>query len=262
MNKHIITGLTCGLLFFVAACSNNSPGNETHTQEDLIPVKEPGAYCFVYCDFTRSMDQKAHEKVIADAMKIYDSLNKECSLFYFTVGNNPFREPLFSCSFNEEHLMTPQKRTKMSQARRNQRDTLLRRLQEARIRESSLTTCIIDNIRQSAQNCLNINESGDGDFRIVFLSDMLENCGDISIQRGQYKRAEESIAKLKITEDFKKFSNLRIAVVVSSSKGDGNEKLGNFWTNVFEKFRYNGPRIRLSAMIPWEKLRSHSVGIR
>lgn len=237
------------LLVFYTLVSCNPDGPKTEVVAAPIP------YCFVYCDFTNSMDTIAHDKVVRDALTIYDSLSRTHRLSFFTIGNNPFRELIATSSFVTEGLMSETERNFKLLAVTRYRDTLKKNLVKAQREETSGKTCIIKNIKQALQHCLNISESGDGNFKLIFLSDMLENCEGINIQSDRYRAADSLVSKMQPADSFSKFKNLTIAVVISYSKDNVDDRLTEFWEKVFAKFKYTGARIRPSPSIPWEKLR-------
>ena len=252
--KHLNKIILCCTFLFNACCN-------------VDPQKsEAKKYCFVYCDFTNSMDSLAHAKVIDDAIQIYDSFHTTHSISFFSIQPNPYAIAIFKSQSEVTRLTYATQDSIIKKTLEQKREQLKESLYKACHEVDTTGTCIIKNIQQAIRDCNNLADTNTT-FKLIFLSDMLEYCDSINLEDWdikasiRYKNANNVLDRDTNLITFPKDQDFKIAVVVSARvSSPKNERLDNqlhqdFWERVFKKFEYTGPKIELSSQIPWAKLK-------
>lgn len=227
-----------------------------HSDNDF----EPAPHCFVFCDFTRSLDSNAHEKVIRDALKIFDSLGQVCELEFYTISSDSYSEPFFRNEPDVMDLATEMETNAQKKNKKKLRDSLNLELRKAYLEDKSRQTCIIETIKKSIDEIRTLKRTDMAPVYLIFLSDMLESCNRINIEQQpdkeiSYTHATKELNGLTITDSLPLNRRIKVALVISTSGAAINrDQHGLFWNKVFQKFGYKGNRITLSGNIPFEQL--------
>jgi hypothetical protein len=231
----------------IASCSgseNLQPTelNRTHTAGGNNPAM---TVCYIICDFSASQGSNSRQTIIRNANTIFKAgTEKGYWLRYYDIGAPQFVEAFFECKITGGSIMSGGERRQLQDSIRKQRDTLNKVMTKLCQPPFPKNTCILTAISKVANSLSsNAGENNKTPIKIAILSDMLEDCnyhfGSINIEKGDYKTALATIAKMTKPRFTFAGKNVEFSFVASSNLDIKNyEQLFEFWKQVLAKFDY------------------------
>jgi hypothetical protein len=230
------------IIFLLASWLYNCNSNiNINPEESKNKITENIPICIVFCDFTSSEDFISKNKIIDNAVMILKQIGSGYNVSFYSINNLPFQAPIFTSS------PPPAKTTieKINSSKRiNQRCIELKKVLDSVSATSTKNeSCIIKSVEKAIIELDNYNASTSVELKLVFLSDMIEDCnssmGDIDLDHENYKAATQKVEKASHPNlSFMKFKNLQTYIIVATDHVKNGIAHYEFWRKVFAKYQY------------------------
>lgn len=146
----------------------------------------------VMCDITRSLDTTSVTKVTEAAVKILEK-SPDAEIFYYPIDSNLYVTPLLIKS-----SYANMRYSALSLQRKKDLEMLQKNIKEVYQKRNARASCILKGF-QIAYNRFKQYEASNSEFKLLFLSDMLEHCtyGGKFIDLEKKNRYDASLEGLK-----------------------------------------------------------------
>ena len=205
------------------------------------PVKKTGI-CFVLCDFSASQSPGSRQKIMTNALRLFDKSIKNYQWQYYDIGSNRYDGSFFTYNDSTNITATLSEHKAIAARKKLRRDSLNREMIKLSVEQGNRNTCIMRTLDKIAGALPRNPRVPKPEVKIYILSDMLEDCNDgqrINIDNASFDVALKNLSKLpKPDFTFKDYQEIEIIPVVSSDKNTNFRNLFEFWKQVLAKYDY------------------------
>lgn len=232
---------------------------EVETQDPLLPPTPLHSVCIVICDFSSSLDARARDLVKLNAQTIYKNLYKTHLILFYPISSNGYSAPIFKSSIysnkNNSAQLVHKNISEVDSWNRAASDGFIDTLRQIERDPSYTSSCILTTIDCIKREANNLFQQGYDDIKIIYLSDMEEDCNSAY---GKFRTSGSQFNELAKTLDENKINTpalckAQCAITVSSTETLNANSFESFWRATFKKMGYNSD-IYISSSLPmWAK---------
>jgi hypothetical protein len=222
------------ITFWIAGCKNELPEGVRR-----LLCKDKEEVIVVLCDITKSLDSMEFIKTLENAKKIM-FLKPLAHIYYYQLGDNAYPSIL-----KYKQPYTKLKKSEIDEMMENDPLDLKVKLIEAYNNHSANSSCLSEGFEISRKKFLEFKPENDYLFRIVFLSDFLENCkydfGILNLENSELlKNSFENLSRFQPGYNLKEM-NIKITLVVNTNHNFRIEPAlhKSFWKEMMKKYGYS-----------------------
>ncbi|MGB5025066.1 MAG: hypothetical protein WBO44_06940 [Saprospiraceae bacterium] len=232
--SNYIFGLILLITFWISGCKNELPEGV----RKLIS-KDKEEVIVVLCDVTKSLDSVEFIKTLENSKKIM-ILKPLAHIYYYHLGDNAYPSIL---KYKQPYIKL--KKSEIDEMMENDPLDFEVKLIEAYNNHSANSSCLSQGFEISRKKFMEFKPETDYSFRIVFLSDFLENCkydfGILNLENSDLLISSfENLSKFQPGYNLKEM-NIKITLVVNTNHifriDPARHK--SFWKEMMKKYGYS-----------------------
>lgn len=221
-----------------------------------IDPDQSHSVCLIACDFSSSLDLSSRQQILLNTKTIFDNLAPTHKIVVYSMDPDVYSAPILeSATYSKQKQHSQEVMNNMRQVDQfnvglSQKliDSLMQ-LQKSIHHNSS---CILSSVDHLWREAYHFSQSGYDDIKVVFLSDMVEECssylGEFNTSEGEFEDGNRMLDSIKY-ERSKDSLNIKTAIIISSDDRIMVNDFETFWQKAFLKMGYISP-VYISANIP------------